>query len=91
MEEASMQDLSRASKQGTILTIKVNGKTFGSGGFPSTAPESGKVVIFVFALGLVFGGMVWVGRHFFQRRWRTLQSAALQETFQIQSEDAVVA
>lgn len=40
MEAADTYDLATASKQGSILEIKVNGKTYGSGGYRPESPSS---------------------------------------------------
>ena len=46
MEPATTQDLERASKQGSILAIKVDGKTYGRGGTHWNEKET-KVALFI--------------------------------------------
>ena len=52
MEEADIDDLVSASSQGTMLEIKVNGKTYGSGGYTSD-PEPSVFNSFAFHLATV--------------------------------------
>jgi len=66
LEPAETEDLVRASKQGTILRIKVNGRVYGSGGFGSQRDLSAlKLTAVVLSVGMVVGGIAL----FLVRRW----------------------
>jgi hypothetical protein len=90
LEVASNEDLVRASKQGTILEIMVNGKTYGSGGFRSPSPDNSsfKAIALILGVGMLVGGILFVGfRRQFQRRLQALP-ASFHENLQIESQDA---
>ena len=57
MEPASSQDLERASKQGTLLRIKVDGKIYGQGGFHA----DDVVVDWTESILIGFGVLIFVG------------------------------
>ena len=73
-----MKDLAKASKQGTILRIKVNGKVFGSGGFGSDGPEYTMTIIWM-VTATIFIFLLW----FIYRKWQELKWA-LPPSFQEQ-------
>jgi hypothetical protein len=88
LEAATTEDLVRASKQGTILAINVNGKTYGSGGFGlSTDASALKAIAFILGAGLLAGGFLF-------GFWRQLKPKLLEfppsfkQNLQIESQDA---
>lgn len=60
MEEASIEDLARASSQGSILAIKVDGVVYGSGGFQSKPSPALFYVTIAGLLLLLLGGAFFV-------------------------------
>ena len=79
MEKADMQDLQLASD--TILRLKVNGRTYGKGGYTSPMPRLEKIVIDCLALAIAFFLAVLVrllqrrqGKHNKRRLPRRLRS-----------------
>jgi len=81
MEPAYKDDLKRASKQGTILRIKVNGKFYGEGGFH--AYDKGDVwqepIFIAFSVSLLLVGFFYlIFAYLFKRR----QSKMLREPLQ---------
>ena len=66
MEPATTEDLVRASAQGTILAVKVNGKIYGEGYISNTATASQKVarIIGVFGFLAIFGICLY-----WKRKW----------------------
>ena len=89
MEVASSEDLVRASKQGTILEIMVNGKKYGSGGFrsPSTDNSSFKAIALILGVSMLVGGVLFEFWHRSQRR-RLELPASFHENLKIESQDA---
>lgn len=65
LEAAEMEDLVLASSQGTILRIKVNGKTFGEGGF--TSPASNSMKALYISLGIMAAVMLTIAVRLIQR------------------------
>lgn len=61
MEPASISDLERASKQGTILAVKVDGKSYGKGhyGAGARALHNFKTTCAILACLMVFVGMAY--------------------------------
>jgi hypothetical protein len=88
LEVASNEDLARASKQGTILEIMVNGKKYGSGGFrsPSTESSSLGVIALIFGVGMLIGSILYEFRHRSQRKLLELP-ACFHENLQTDSQD----
>jgi len=67
-EPASTDDLARASEQGTILRVKVNGVVYGKGGYTSEPEYSPSRFFLVAVAGLLAGAlMVFVTRFYFQK------------------------
>lgn len=58
MEMATTQDLERASSQGSILAIEVDGKWYGKGGFETES--DGSILRYVIAFGTV-ACIFWLG------------------------------
>ena len=59
LEPADMEDLKRASKQGSLLRIKVNGTVYGSGGFNSSPEYSSlKLTGILLGMGMLIGGVI---------------------------------
>jgi hypothetical protein len=88
LEAASTEDLVRASKQGTILEINVNGKMYGSGGFSSSTDNSSlKAIALILGAGLLVGGVMF--GFWRQFKWKLLElSPSFKENLQIESQDA---
>ncbi|KAL3927955.1 MAG: hypothetical protein SGARI_005177 [Bacillariaceae sp.] len=63
LEPASTQDLERASKQGSILAVKVDGKTYGKGGTHWNEKET-KVALFIILALALLGLVVFIVRKF---------------------------
>ena len=91
LEEALPEDLVLASGQGTILTIKVGGRVYGSGGYrsPLRARDVAGRIALLLGLGLLLCGIFLAARHFRQRRKKTMPPS-LQEGLKAQNEDAVM-
>ncbi|KAL3936388.1 MAG: hypothetical protein SGARI_002576, partial [Bacillariaceae sp.] len=62
MEPATTEDLQRASAQGTILSIKVDGKTYGKGGYHWSNDEAKTVLYILLALALMGLGVLSLRR-----------------------------
>ena len=76
MEPATVEDLERASAQGTILAVKMNGKTYGKGGIHWHEDDPKGVLLTLTAL-VVAGLLVWLSRKYkttIIKVWKKLQS-----------------
>eukprot|EP00546_Thalassionema_frauenfeldii_P002251 CAMPEP_0178936684 /NCGR_PEP_ID=MMETSP0786-20121207/25318_1 /TAXON_ID=186022 /ORGANISM="Thalassionema frauenfeldii, Strain CCMP 1798" /LENGTH=439 /DNA_ID=CAMNT_0020615131 /DNA_START=64 /DNA_END=1383 /DNA_ORIENTATION=+ len=91
-EQASTYDLARASKQGTILRIKVDGVIYGEGGYTSEADFLASTfsdVLFFAVVGTVAVGLIaWATRAYLRKNPTLLNS--LKEKFEVKTGDAVL-
>ena len=100
MEEASADDLARASAQGTILRIRVNGKVYGSGGYGNMAEfrsvanvalGATLTLLTVASLAVVGVALYWGRRHYQLRRSLTVPNRPqLKVPLDAQGDDAVL-
>lgn len=91
MEAASLDDLKRASAQGSLLRIKVNGRVYGSGGFTSPPSYSSLTLTAILVgIGMLFGGVVFfvVRRRFLRKKVMDLPPS-FRESLRIECQDVV--
>lgn len=92
LEPADASDLARASKQGSLLRIKYNGRVYGSGGYGSSFDYSSPwmVTTLVLGIGMLIGGfaLIVVRRRIRKRNMKELPPS-FREHFHIEDADSI--